>query len=79
MAVTVTQGTTRDGKPVQVGDVVSINAVVTAVSGGQAAYVSNGAGLQNGGPTTTLAVTLLYSGGTVDVQAGDVGAGKQNL
>lgn len=75
----VTQGTTRDGKPVQVGDTVSVTGVVTAVSGGQAAFVSNGTGAQNGGPTTILTITLAESGLSVQVQAGDAGAGTQNL
>lgn len=72
----VTAGTTRDGKTVQVGDLVSVSGIVTAVSGG------TGPG-PNGGSQVSLTVQCQGAAanpGTVNtpynitVQASDVTA-----
>ena len=65
----------RAGKPVNIGDIVTVLATVTAagsVSG------STPAGAQTT-PTTSLTVTLLGSNQSVTVYANDVAASGQTL
>ena len=60
-----TEATAINGKPINVGDSVSIQGTVTAVT--------------NAGPTATIAVTLARSLASINVQANDCGASTQTL
>lgn len=55
----------RNGKPINVGDTVSVVGTVSSVSGT--------------GPSATVNVTLAGSGGSVAVQGQDVAASTQTL
>ena len=56
---------TRSGKPINIGDALTVEGTVTAVSGT--------------GPSATVTITLAGSGNSVNVQAQDVGASTQKL
>ena len=67
MAVYTTPGTeamSRAGKPINVADMATVQAVVTTITG----YGSN----------ATVVLTLA-SGGTISVQSSDIGASAQTL
>jgi hypothetical protein len=57
---------TRAGKPINVGDSITLIGAVTAVAA-------------NVGPTTVITVTLAGSGNTVSPQAQDCSASTQTL
>jgi len=59
------QASSRAGKPINVGDACTVVGTITAITGTSA--------------TATVAVTLLGSGNSVNVQAQDVAASGQTL
>jgi acyl-CoA hydrolase len=56
---------TRAGKPINIGDTVTVTGAVTSVTGTS--------------DTATVAVTLYVSGNSVNVQAKDIAASTQTL
>ena len=66
-----TQATTRDGKPINVGDAITLQGFVTAIGAGAGgAY----------GPLATLTITLAGSGVSITTAlASDAGASTQTL
>lgn len=59
------QANSRDGKPLNVGDNVTLIGTITAISG----Y----------GPGATITVTLAYSGSSINAEALDCAASQQTL